>query len=334
VRPRTAIPILVLSLLVALPQLAQAKHKKRKPAANAAGAAAPAGAAAGSDAAAAPGAPGETAPKKVRHRSWPLPAMGGSASGSPEVLFTFDDGPSGEYTPRVLDTLKKHGVHAIFFMVGNRVSGFGAKDRLAALVSRILDEGNAIGNHTVNHKDLCKKSQADRVTAEIDDNQRLLESLTGMHMVLFRTPYGVRCPQLEDALDARHLHHVHWDIDAQEWKTHNAVRTQEYIIRELGKLGDEQRAVILIHDIHDATAKAMPVVLDWIDAENARRAKKGQHGIRILGPADVALERLDPGVAPILDQTQRAVQGFVPDLSRRLLAPLSGVDPGPHAARL
>jgi peptidoglycan/xylan/chitin deacetylase (PgdA/CDA1 family) len=298
------LPLVVCAL--AIPQAAQAKHSHhRKPAA------------------AAPAPDGAPA-KPKSHRSWPLPALGGSDSGAPEVLFTFDDGPGGEITESVLATLRRHGVRAIFFQVGDRLSGVSSRDRIRAIEREILDDGHAIGNHTVHHKDLCRASNAGRIAAEIDDNARMLTELTGMPMVLFRTPYGVRCPPLEAALDERRLHHVHWDIDAEEWKTHDARRTESYIVHHIAQLGDGQRAVVLIHDIHKETAVAIPGVLDFIDAENARRRQTGRHEIKIIGPTDVALERLAPGLPLALAHAEAAVLGFVPGVERALIQPLGG----------
>ena len=276
-----------------------ARHKKKRPAAAAAG-------------------------RPKVHRSWPLPALGGSASGNPEILFTFDDGPGGEITQSVLATLRKHDVHAIFFQVGARILGAGSKKKVEAIEAEILGDGHAIGNHTVNHKDLCRKSNEARIAPELDENTRLLEDATHMKIVLFRTPYGVRCPLLEEALNQRGLKHIHWDIDAEEWKTHDAVRTQSFIIHHIEHLGDSQRAVVLIHDIHKETAAAMPVILDWIDAENARRRASGRHEIKIIGPAQVAFERMAPGVPLALSQAQADVVSFVPDLARALALPLGG----------
>jgi peptidoglycan/xylan/chitin deacetylase (PgdA/CDA1 family) len=276
-------------------------------------------------AAAAPAAADPLAPARPKvHRSWPLPALGGSASGRPEVLFTFDDGPGGEITQSVLATLRKHDVRAIFFQVGARIQGAGSKKKIVAIENEILGDGHVIGSHTVNHKDLCRKSNEAKIPTELDDNTRLLEDLTHMKVVLFRTPYGVRCPLVEDALNQRGLKHIHWDIDAEEWKTHDAVRTQSYIIHHIEKLGDGQRAVVLIHDIHKETAAAMPVILDWIDAENARRRSSGRHEVKIIGPTQVAFERMAPGVPQALSEAEDQVVSFVPELARALALPLGG----------
>ena len=301
---------LVVGIIVALSSSAHAAHHKRraKPAATAT-----------------PADP--NAPVKPRHRSWPIPALGGSASGNPEVLFTFDDGPGGDITESVLATLRRHDVHAIFFQVGQRILAAGsgkAKAKIDAIETEILADGHAIGNHTVNHKDLCRKNNEAKITTEIDDNTRLLEDETKMKMVFFRTPYGVRCQLVEEALNERRLRHIHWDIDAEEWKTHDAVRTQTFIIHHIGQLGDGQRAVVLIHDIHKETAAAMPVILDWIDSENARRRAGGRHEIKIIGPTDVALEHLAPGMPVALEQARADLVGFVPSLERALALPLGG----------
>jgi peptidoglycan/xylan/chitin deacetylase (PgdA/CDA1 family) len=263
-----------------------------------------------------PSRPGE---KPRVHRSWPSPALGHSTSGQPEVLFTFDDGPGGELTAKVLDTLKAHDVKAIFFLVGDRITKSGSRARVSALMQRVLDEHHAIGNHTVDHKDLCLKRNAGRVDMEIDDAAHSIADVTHMDVVFFRAPFGVRCPILEDALNARGLHHTHWDIDAQEWRTHDAVRTQNFIIHEINRLSDDERAVVLIHDIHVETVKALPGILDFVDAENARRRAVGRKEIRVLGPSDIAVERLVPGVL----QAGSAVTDFLPSVQSRLMGPLA-----------
>ena len=49
---------------------------------------------------------------------WPTPAAGLTASGDPEIVFTFDDGPNPTTTGKVLDILAEHHIQAIFFLVG------------------------------------------------------------------------------------------------------------------------------------------------------------------------------------------------------------------------
>jgi len=81
-------------------------------------------------------------PSAPKHpRGWPMPAAGPTMSGDPELIFTFDDGPNPKTTPFVLDALKAHHIHAIFFMVGEIAAG---KEALP-ISARILAEGHIIG---------------------------------------------------------------------------------------------------------------------------------------------------------------------------------------------
>ena len=64
------------------------------------------------------------------------------------VAITFDDGPSREFTPAILDILKEYDVPATFFMVGSHV------EKYPDIAQRIVEEGHAVGNHTHNHRNI------------------------------------------------------------------------------------------------------------------------------------------------------------------------------------
>ncbi len=233
-----------------------------------------------------------TKPKK-RPKGWPSPAAGPTMSGDPELIFTFDDGPNPRTTPLVLDALAKHHIHATFFLVGERIVGKQPPE----LIARELREGHIVANHTMHHKDLCKKSLDDDAAAhDIDDGKAAIEKVTGgFTTVWFRTPFGVRCERVENMLAERHLTHFHWDLDPQEWKHNNTQKAIDYVEKAVGKMTG--RNVLLMHDIKTATAESLPQILDWIDAENERRKESHQRRIRIIQSWQLALERLPPGLA-------------------------------------
>ncbi|HEX7786064.1 MAG TPA: polysaccharide deacetylase family protein, partial [Methylomirabilota bacterium] len=64
------------------------------------------------------------------------------------VALTFDDGPDPAWTPAVLDALRRGGVRATFFLIGQRAAA--ASD----LVRRAVAEGHELGNHTWSHRPL------------------------------------------------------------------------------------------------------------------------------------------------------------------------------------
>lgn len=223
---------------------------------------------------------------------WPQPAAGESASGGPEVVFTFDDGPNPRTTPQILDELARRKIQAVFFLTGKMV---GNRNRhVPALIRRIVREGHVIASHTMDHKDLCRVAELEAV-ADVDAGRTAIEQAAGVPTAWFRAPYGARCEQLERMLAERHLVHFHWDLDPQEWKHRDARRIVRYVTRELARRPG--RNVLLLHDIKPATVHALPQILDWIDAENARRARAREPTIQIVQAPALAAEQLPRGAA-------------------------------------
>jgi peptidoglycan/xylan/chitin deacetylase (PgdA/CDA1 family) len=231
-------------------------------------------------------------PHAVRGEGWPAPAAGLSATGNPEVIFTFDDGPNPATTGRVLDTLKAHHIQATFFLVGWRFQR-GDLVKTRALLARMLAEGHVVGNHTIDHLQLCGLPP-EQMDHEIDGARQILERETEMPIGWFRVPYGAYCPSLVAALARNGLDHFHWDIDPQEWQGKSSKATAAYVIRHLAKL--EGRAVLLMHDTKPATVAALPEILAWLDTENLRRAAAGRRPIRVMSGSDLAAERLAPTI--------------------------------------
>ncbi|HET9096637.1 MAG TPA: polysaccharide deacetylase family protein, partial [Candidatus Baltobacteraceae bacterium] len=64
------------------------------------------------------------------------------------VALTYDDGPNPPYTGRILDVLEEEHVHATFFLVGRAVRAF------PTIVQREVRDGDAVGNHTWDHRHL------------------------------------------------------------------------------------------------------------------------------------------------------------------------------------
>lgn len=228
--------------------------------------------------------------RPVHGEGWPAPAAGLSASGNPEVIFTFDDGPNPATTGKVLDVLKQHRIQAVFFLVGWRFQR-GDLTKTRALLGRILDEGHIVANHTINHPQLCGLPP-EQLDHEIDGAREILERETEMPVSWFRTPYGAHCLPLVGALARQGLGHFHWDIDPQEWTGKSSKSTAAYVIRQLARL--EGRAVLLMHDTKPATVAALPQILVWLESENARRAALGRRPIRVMSGSELAAEQIKP----------------------------------------
>ena len=85
-----------------------------------------------------------------------------------KVAITFDDGPSGKYTKKLLDGLKKRKVKATFFLIGENVK------RYPEIVKRMKKEGHLIGNHTYHHVELTSLPEdkaMDSRSTRLDDEK-------------------------------------------------------------------------------------------------------------------------------------------------------------------
>ncbi len=235
---------------------------------------------------------------------WPKPASE-SASGDPEILFTFDDGPHEKHTRKILDTLHEFDVQAIFFWTGHRILNqhHGLEDRIA-LVERVVLDGHLIGNHTTSHAKLCTVDKR-KAARELDENKKRFEDLSGLPLLLLRIPYGAKCRRLEKMLAERGVEHLHWDLDPQEFLHHSEKITFSYVTKRLRRLKPGNRVVLLMHDTQPATAKALPKILRWIDQENEKRAKRNKRPIRIVSGSQHVEERYP---VPLLRWTQARLQ--------------------------
>ncbi len=130
-------------------------------------------------------------------RVWSIPTK-------EKVLYlTFDDGPIAGVTPWVLDTLRGHGAHATFFVVGNNAA------KHPELLERIREEGHAVGNHTWDH---MKGWRTRRFTYL--RNVLRTQTITGTS--LFRPPYGRITRAQSRALRGR-FDVVMWDVLAADF---------------------------------------------------------------------------------------------------------------------
>lgn len=98
------------------------------------------------------------------------------------VAITFDDGPNPVYTPQVLEIFAEAEAKATFFMLGEQM------DKCPELVKQAFEQGHEIGNHTYTHPKLSRISRAQCID-EIERNEQMVESLTGLRPKVFRPPY-------------------------------------------------------------------------------------------------------------------------------------------------
>jgi peptidoglycan/xylan/chitin deacetylase (PgdA/CDA1 family) len=223
-----------------------------------------------------------------------------------EVLLSFDDGPDLHGTPLVLDALDRHGRKGIFFVNGRYLLGSRPVDLARReLVRKLAAHGHLVANHTLNHRNLCQSPDA--TAEEIDTNTEVITYATGIRPLLFRSPYGARCRGLDQALRDRDLIQVGWNLDPQEWRRVDQQAVFNYVTERLSHLGG--RAILLLHDTHPATVRALPRILDWIDQENARARADGSEPIRVVDYSVLLPEHPVPaiGIEPVFARLAQAL---------------------------
>ena len=127
-----------------------------------------------------------------------------------EIALTFDDGPNGAYTQRLLDLLATYQVRATFFLVGQYVR------QDPALARAVTAAGHLLGNHTMNHPSLLWERPV-RVRQEISGCSALIEDATGQAVKWFRPPFGARRPDVLRAARDLGLTPAMWNVTAHDW---------------------------------------------------------------------------------------------------------------------
>jgi peptidoglycan/xylan/chitin deacetylase (PgdA/CDA1 family)/uncharacterized caspase-like protein len=202
------------------------------------------------------------------------------------LALTFDDGPHGRFTEEIAAILKQYGVPATFFDVGRNIGVVDAAGKVtlqknAAIVRRLLDEGYAVGNHSYTHAQLSKAT-GEALKAEIHNTDLLLRTVAANRAPIFRFPYGARSAEGMALLEQASLRSVMWNIDSMDWADPVPSSIADRVLRAVDK---EQRGIVLFHDIHERTVKALPQVLDRLVAEGYRFAAWDGSDFTVRGEA-------------------------------------------------
>ncbi len=103
------------------------------------------------------------------------------------AYLTFDDGPSSNVTPQILDILKEQDVKATFFVLGSRVELY------PDLVKREYEEGHYIANHGYSHVYESVYASANAPYEEYERTENTIKTALGnteYSSHLFRFPGG------------------------------------------------------------------------------------------------------------------------------------------------
>jgi peptidoglycan-N-acetylglucosamine deacetylase len=178
-----------------------------------------------------------------------------------EVVLTFDDGPMRPYTRPILEALAAECVKATFFMVGRMAL---ADPETAKEVAR---RGHTVATHTWSHANLQLLTQAD-AQDEIELGLSAVQQALGKPIApFFRFPYLRDTPLALGHLKARKIATIAIDIDSRDFETREAPAVYERVMQEVGT---KRKGIILFHDIHASTVRALPRLLEELHAHKFR----------------------------------------------------------------
>lgn len=168
------------------------------------------------------------------------------------VAITFDDGPNATWTPKLLEGLRKRGVKASFFVIGEKAQAN------PEIIKQMYEEGHIVGNHTYSHVQLTRLSK-ERAREEIIMTSQVIQEITGNYPLYIRPPFGSWDEEFESGLS---MIPVMWSVDTLDWKSKNA----DSVVKKALK-GAKDNSIILLHDNYETSVEGALRVIDELQKQ-------------------------------------------------------------------
>ena len=186
-----------------------------------------------------------------------------------DLTLSFDNGPTPEVTPLVLDVLARRGVKSTFFVIGEKVERPGHR----VLAQRAHREGHWIGNHTFSHSLPFGLMQPAAAISEFDRTQQAIGPLVHPHR-LFR-PYGqggnldhrlLSRPVVEH-LGVRQATIVLWSALPRDWQDPDG-----WVERALDQVAARSSgwSLMVLHDLPTGAMRHLDRLLGLVAARGGR----------------------------------------------------------------
>jgi len=165
------------------------------------------------------------------------------------VAFSFDDGPNGNKTQRLIDALEDYKMSATFFFVANKMDN----DKIT--VKKVYDSHSEIGYHSYRHEYFTKQS-TEEIKAEFAKSDSILNQITGGHFKLSRPPYGAYNKNVLNAIDNAF---IRWNLDTNDWQFKDPEYIRKYVLDNLS-----DNSIILFHDSYNTSVEAAITLMETL----------------------------------------------------------------------
>ncbi len=183
------------------------------------------------------------------------------------AYLTFDDGPSRNVTPQILDILREYDVKATFF-----VTGIAAKDN-RDIVKRAYSEGHAIGNHSYSHNYKYLYSNINNFLIDMKKNEDILKDILGsdFEVKLARLPggsYGEKKAPYNRAIEKKGYKSIDWNALTGDAEGHHI--SKDRLVQRLKNTSKgKDEVIVLMHDLgtKQTTVSALPEIIEYLKSE-------------------------------------------------------------------
>lgn len=174
------------------------------------------------------------------------------------IYLTMDEGYENGYTAMILDTLKEKGVQCTFFVTQPYVNNN------PDLITRMINEGHIVGNHSVNHKSMPTLSD-EEVKNEIMGLHNDVLAKFGYSMKYFRPPMGEYSESSLAVTQSLGYRSVFWSFAYRDWETNN-FKGKDYAVQNVNN-GIHNGCVILLHAVSKDNAEGLGEIIDSLRAK-------------------------------------------------------------------
>lgn len=172
-----------------------------------------------------------------------------------KIAVTFDCAWNDDDIDSILDTLDKYKCRATFFVVGDWARKYPES------LKKISERGHEIGNHSYNHADYTKTS-AERITADLDKCDDIIEDITGKRPRLMRAPSGGYNDAVVKTVEKSGRTYIQWSVDGIDYGDAAPQDIYDRCVKKT-KAGD----IILLHNGTKSTANILPKILEALECK-------------------------------------------------------------------
>ena len=193
-----------------------------------------------------------------------------STSSPNSVHLTFDDGPEPEITPWVLDQLRKRGMTATFFVVGEQAQ------RHPSVLDEVRELGHTLGGHTMRHEHGWQTGTRDYL---VSVQQSM--AVAGEDVTLYRPPYGKITRAQTKALGPNGTP-VMWDVLSGDYAAQGKAGAE--LVLDRLKRHTQAGSIVVFHDslkCAEVLRAVLPAYLKWLEAQGWTSVALENQSVRV-----------------------------------------------------